>query len=248
MINGKTIVVVMPAYNAANTLGKTLRDLPSSVVDDVIVVDDCSTDDTSRIAADLGIRHIIRHPKNRGYGGNQKTCYRAALDLGADVVVMVHPDYQYDPRLVTAMASMIAEGVFDAVLGSRILGPGALQGGMPFYKYVANRLLTAFQNTLIPYKLSEYHTGYRAFSRQVLETLPLHCNDDDFVFDNQMLVQVISGGYSIGELTCPTRYLPDSSSISFSRSMKYGLAVVATTVEFKLAQLGLCKSKRFPRP
>lgn len=248
MINDKKIVVVMPAFNAANTLGKTFHALPAGVVDEVILVDDCSTDDTARIAAELGIRHVIRHPTNRGYGGNQKTCYKLALDLGADVVVMVHPDYQYEPKLVTAMSSMIAEGVFDAVLGSRILGPGALKGGMPLYKYIANRLLTAFQNLLIPYKLSEYHTGYRAFSRKVLETLPLDQNSDDFVFDNQMLVQIIGAGYSIGEVSCPTRYMEDSSSINLPRSVTYGLAVIATTLEYKLSRMGLLKSKRFTIP
>ena len=248
MINGRKVVVVMPAFNAASTLARTYGELPAGVVDEVIVVDDCSTDDTARIAAELGIAHIVRHPVNRGYGGNQKTCYRTALELGADVVVMVHPDYQYEPRLVTAMSSMIAEGVFDAVLGSRILGTGAVKGGMPVYKYIANRLLTAFQNLLIPYKLSEYHTGYRAFARTILETLPLDANSDDFVFDNQMLVQIIGAGYSIGEVTCPTRYMEDSSSISFRRSIAYGLAVIATTLEYRLARLGWIKSRRFPAP
>ena len=242
MINGKKVIVVMPAFNAASTLARTYRELPAGVVDD------CSTDDTATIAAELGIAHVIRHPENRGYGGNQKTCYRTALDLGADVVVMVHPDYQYEPRLVTAMSSMIAEGVFDAVLGSRILGTGAVKGGMPIYKYIANRALTAFQNLLIPYKLSEYHTGYRAFARRILETLPLEENSDDFVFDNQMLVQIIGKGYSIGEVTCPTRYMEDSSSISFRRSVRYGLAVVATTLEYRLARLGWISSRRFPAP
>ncbi len=245
MINGKNIAVVMPAYNASRTLDRTLRDLPSCV-DEIILVDDCSTDDTFEVAKRLGIPNVIRHPTNRGYGGNQKTCYRTALELGADIVVMVHPDYQYEPRLVTAMSSMIAEGVYDAVLGSRVIGPGVLKGGMPFYKYVANRLLTAFQNILVPYKLSEYHSGFRAFSRSVLASLPLDANSEDFVFDNQMLLQIIGAGYSIGEVSCPTRYLEDSSSINFRRSVRYGLAVIATTIEYKLSRLRLRPSKRFP--
>jgi glycosyltransferase involved in cell wall biosynthesis len=245
MINEKKIVVVMPAYNAEKTLAKTYNDLPMDVIDDVIVVDDCSTDNTAELAKKLGIKHVIRHEKNRGYGGNQKTCYKAALDLNADVVVMVHPDYQYEPKLVTAMSSMLIEGVFDAVLGSRILGPGALVGGMPIYKYIANRLLTAFQNIMVSYKLSEYHTGYRAFSREILETLPLDQNSEDFIFDNQMLVQIIGAGYSIGEVTCPTRYMEDSSSINLQRSIKYGLSVILTTFEYKLVKLGVLKSKRF---
>lgn len=247
MINGRKIVVVMPAYNAEQTLEKTYHALPHDTVDEVIVVDDASSDRTSEVAAQLPNVHVVRHESNRGYGANQKTCYSKALELGADAVVMVHPDYQYEPRLVTAMASMIANGVYDAVLASRILGTGALAGGMPFYKYVANRLLTAYQNFLIPYKLSEYHSGYRAFSKEVLEKLPLEENSDDFVFDNQMLVQVIVNGFSMGELSCPTRYMPDSSSISLARSIKYGLGVLTTTLEYKFSQLGLRKSARFPR-
>lgn len=246
MINNKTIVVVMPAYNAAKTLEKTYRSLPHDVVDHVILVDDASADETVKVAENLNISYTIKHERNRGYGANQKTCYNKALELGADVVVMVHPDYQYEPRLVTAMASMIAQGVYDSVIGSRILGPGALQGGMPLYKYIANRLLTAYQNFLIPYKLSEYHSGYRAFSRELLETLPLDENSDDFIFDNQMLVQIISQGFSLGEVSCPTRYLPDSSSISLMRSIKYGLAVLTTTLEYKFSQMGLLKSRKFP--
>lgn len=245
MINQKKIVVVMPAYNAEQTLAKTYHALPLDVVDEVIVVDDCSTDDTRNVAQELGIEHVVQHSRNLGYGGNQKTCYKKALELGADVIIMVHPDYQYDPRLVTAMASMVADGVFDSVLGSRILGPGALKGGMPLYRYIANRFLTAFQNILIPYKLSEYHSGYRAFSRDILEKLPLDQNSDDFVFDNQMLLQIISAGYSIGEVTCPTRYMEDSSSIDIPSSVKYGLSVLVTTLEYKLAKFGLIKSRRF---
>ncbi len=247
MINGQTIVVVMPAYNAEQTLEKTFNALPHEVIDHVIVVDDASDDHTEEVAKRLEGVHVIRHSSNKGYGANQKTCYRKALELGGDVVVMVHPDYQYEPRLVTAMASMIAQGVYDAVIASRILGTGALAGGMPLYKYIANRLLTAYQNFLIPFKLSEYHSGYRAFSRTVLENLPLDRNSDDFIFDNQMLVQVVAHGFSMGEVSCPTRYMKDSSSISLARSIKYGLGVLLTTLEYKFSQLGLRKSERFAR-
>lgn len=247
MISGKKVVVVMPAYNAEKTLEKTYRALPHDIVDHVVVVDDASGDRTIDVAKNLNRTEIISHPENLGYGANQKSCYKKALELGADVVVMVHPDYQYDPRLVTAMSSMIATGVYDCVIASRILGTGALKGGMPIYKYIANRLLTAYQNFLIPFKLSEYHSGYRAFSGDVLRTLPLDENSDDFIFDNQMLVQVISHGYSMGEVSCPTRYLTDSSSINLSRSIKYGLSVLVTTLEYKLSQFGILRSKRFPR-
>jgi glycosyltransferase involved in cell wall biosynthesis len=247
MISGKKVVVVMPAYNAEKTLEKTYQALPHDIVDHVVVVDDASGDRTIDVAKELNIAAVVRHPNNLGYGANQKSCYKKALELEADVVVMVHPDYQYDPRLVTAMSSMIASGVYDCVIASRILGTGALKGGMPIYKYIANRLLTAYQNFLIPFKLSEYHSGYRAFSRDVLQTLPLDENSDDFIFDNQMLVQVISQGFSMGEVSCPTRYLADSSSISIARSIRYGLAVLVTTLEFKLSQIGILKSDRFPR-
>jgi glycosyltransferase involved in cell wall biosynthesis len=212
------------------------------VADDVIVVDDASHDDTAAIARRLGL-HLVVHARNRGYGGNQKTCYTEALSRGADIVVMVHPDYQYSPKLIAAMASMIASGEFDVVLGSRILGIGALAGGMPFYKYVSNRFLTAFQNLLVGHKLSEYHTGYRAWSREVLTTLPLLFNSDDFVFDNQMLAQAIFRRFRIGEISCPTRYFPEASSINFRRSSVYGLGVLATSVRFRLQRLGLA---RFP--
>jgi len=235
----------MPAYNAVKTIEKTYRELPLDIIDNVILVDDCSFDDTSTKAKDLGIQHVIHHDANKGYGANQKTCYKAALDVGADVIIMVHPDYQYEPRLVTAMASLVAHEVFDCVLGSRILGPGALKGGMPVYKYVANRMLTFYQNLIIPYKLSEYHTGYRAFSKSILVNLPLDQNSDDFIFDNQMLLQIIGAGYSIGEVTCPTRYTEDTSSINFIRSIQYGLAVLTTTLEYKLAKYNIINSKRF---
>lgn len=235
----------MPAYNAEITINKTYLELPHDAVDDVILVDDFSNDKTAEVAEKLGIKHVIKHTKNMGYGANQKTCYRKALELGADVIVMVHPDYQYNPKLVTAMASLIAQDIFDCTLGSRILGTGALKGGMPVYKYFANRFLTAYQNILIPYKLSEYHTGFRAFSRKVIETLPLEENSDDFIFDNQMLIQIIGAGFSIGEITCPTRYMEDSSSINFTRSIKYGLGVIINTLEYKLTKFGLIKSKRY---
>lgn len=238
MLNGKKVVVVMPAYNAEKTLEMTYNELPFEIVDDVVLVDDASRDRTSEISRSIGI-HTVVHTYNMGYGGNQKTCYRTALELGADIVIMVHPDYQYTPRLVPAMASMIAYGEFDAVLASRILGTGALRGGMPFYKYVANRFLTLFENIMLGHKLSEYHTGYRAFSRQILERLPLDRNSDDFVFDNQMLAQTIWFGYRIGELTCPTKYFEDASSINFRRSVIYGLGVLKTSLQFRLKKWGL---------
>ncbi|MBW2645342.1 MAG: glycosyltransferase family 2 protein [Deltaproteobacteria bacterium] len=244
MLKGKKVVVVMPAYNAEMTLLKTYEEIPKDIVDDVILVDDQSRDRTAKVARSLGINTIV-HSKNLGYGGNQKTCYKEALKLGADIVIMVHPDYQYTPKLITAMVSLIAEGLFDCVLGSRILGVGALKGGMPLYKYVANRVLTLVQNFLLEYKLSEYHTGYRAFSRKLLETLPLENNDDDFVFDNQMLSQIIYAGFSIGEISCPTLYMDDSSSISFQRSVVYGIGVIKTSVAFRLHRWGLCRNRLF---
>ena len=244
MVNGKKVVVVMPAYNAEKTLEKTYGEIPFEVVDDVILVDDASRDRTPEIARRMGIRTIV-HEKNLGYGGNQKSCYRAALELGADIVIMVHPDYQYTPRLIPAMASMIAYGEFDTVLASRILGTGALEGGMPPYKYVANRLLTLFENLMLSHKLSEYHTGFRAFSREILERLPLHSNSNDFVFDNQMLAQIVWFGYRIGELTCPTRYFEDASSINFRRSVAYGLGVLKTSLQFRLQKWGVYSSPIF---
>ncbi|MGA2151468.1 MAG: glycosyltransferase family 2 protein [Geobacteraceae bacterium] len=245
MLNGKKIVVVMPAYNAEKTLKDTYNDIPFEIVDDVILVDDASRDRTSEVARNMGI-HTIVHENNLGYGGNQKSCYRAALELGADIVIMLHPDYQYTPKLIPAMVSMIAYGEFDAVLGSRILGIGALQGGMPLYKYIANRVLTLFENLLLGHKLSEYHTGYRAFSREILERLPLEKNSNDFVFDNQMLAQIIWFGYRIGELSCPTKYFEDASSINFRRSVAYGLGVLKTAVQFRLQKWGVARSAIFP--
>ncbi len=225
MIEGKKIVVVLPAYQAGKTLERTVAEIPRGVVDEIILVDDASNDDTVAVGRRLGLRTFV-HPKNLGYGGNQKTCYREALALGADIVVMLHPDYQYSPRLVGAMAHMVASGHYDVVLGSRILAQSALAGGMPFYKYVANRFLTATQNLVMGQKLSEYHTGYRAFSRAVLETLPLDRNSNDFIFDNQMLCQAVRYGFRIGEISCPTRYFAEASSINFRRSVVYGLGVL----------------------
>jgi glycosyltransferase involved in cell wall biosynthesis len=239
MIAGSKIVVVMPAYNAGRTLERTVSEVPD-IVDDIIVVDDRSSDETVEVAHKLGL-HTIRHEQNRGYGGNQKTCYLEALRRGADVVVMVHPDYQYTPKLIPALASCITSGLYDVALGSRILGGRALAGGMPLYKYVANRLLTATENLLIGAKLSEYHTGYRAFSRKVLETLPLNENGDDFVFDNQMLVQIAYFGFHIAEVTCPTLYFEDASSINFKRSVKYGLGVLNAGAQFRLKKMGLAR-------
>jgi len=244
VLNGKKVVVVLPAYNAAKTLEMTYREIPFEFVDDVVLVDDASRDDTAEVARRLGICTVI-HPKNRGYGGNQKTCYKTALDLGADIVVMLHPDYQYTPNLIVAMSSMIAYGEFDAVLASRILGIGALKGGMPLYKYLANRGLTLVENLLLGHKLSEYHTGYRAFSRELLQGLPLESNSDDFVFDNQMLAQVVWFGYRIGEVSCPTKYFEDASSINFRRSVVYGLGVLKTAAQFRLGKLGLLKPAIF---
>lgn len=230
MINSKSVAVVLPAYNASKTLERTYDEIPREVVDLVILVDDASKDDTREVARRIGIEHIIAHESNKGYGGNQKTCYEAALDLGADIVIMLHPDYQYTPKLITAMASIIAEGLYPVVLGSRILGGGALRGGMPIYKYIANRLLTAFQNLCTGAKLSEYHTGYRAFSADVIRRLPLEQNSDNFIFDNQMLSQILLRNYSIGEITCPTRYFAEASSIRLLPSAIYGLGVIKVSL------------------
>ena len=243
MINGKRIAVVMPAYNAEKTLEQTVREL-SDVVDVKILVDDSSKDQTAELSRKLGVQTFI-HDANYGYCRNQQTCYREALAAGADIVVMVHPDYQYTPSLVPAMAGMIASGVYDMVLGSRILGGGALKGGMPFYKYVANRLLTAFQNLFLGVKLSEYHTGFRAYSRELLEALPLLENSDDFVFDNQMIAQAVMFGFRIGEISCPTKYFEEASSINFKRSVKYGFGVLATTLSFAAHKMGMIRVARF---
>lgn len=243
MINGKRVAVVLPAFNAENTLADTVRELPD-LVDVRILVDDGSSDSTVGLARDLGLL-VFAHDRNYGYGRNQQTCYREALAEGADVVVMVHPDYQYTPLLVTAMASMVAYGVYDVVLGSRIIAGQALRGGMPRYKYVANRLLTAFENVFLGVKLSEYHTGYRAFSRAVLTTLPLLENADDFVFDNQILAQCAHFGFRIGEVSCPTKYFPEASSINFRRSVKYGFGVIATTLQYALQRMGLMRFRIF---
>ena len=246
VLNGKRVVVVLPAYNAAKTLERTLSEVPPGIVDAFLLVDDASQDDTIEVARRLGIPYFV-HPKNRGYGANQKTCYTEALKRGADIVIMLHPDYQYTPRLIGAMAWLVASGEFDVVLGSRILGTGAIRGGMPRYKYVANRFLTAFENILLGSKLSEFHTGFRAFSREVLERLPLEENSDDFVFDNQMLAQAVFFDFKIGEITCPTRYFAEASSINFRRSVKYGLGVMRTAVQFRLHRWGLLRCPLFAR-
>jgi len=244
MLAGKRVAVVLPAYNAARTLERTYAEIPLDVVDDVILTDDGSRDDTVALSQRLGITTLV-HDRNRGYGANQKTCYAAALERGADIVVMLHPDYQYSPKLVTAMASMIVSGHYDVVLGSRILGRGALKGGMPPYKYVANRLLTLVENILLGLKLSEYHSGYRAWSRQVLQALPLERCSDDFVFDNEMLAQAAFAGFEIGEISCPTRYFDEASSINFKRSVIYGFGVLGTALAFRLARWKLQSSPLF---
>ena len=244
MIRNKKIVVVLPAYNAEKTLETTYREIPFDIVDEVLLVDDASKDNTVRVAQQLGIR-VIEHEKNLGYGGNQKTCYTAALHLNADIIVMLHPDYQYTPKLISAMAFLLESGEFDVVLGSRILGGKAMSGGMPLYKYISNRFLTLAQNILMNAKLSEYHTGYRAFTRAVLETLPLHKNSNDFVFDNEMLSQILYAGFRVGEITCPAKYFADASSINFSRSVQYGLGCLRTSLQFRLSKMGLIHSPIF---
>ena len=248
MIDGKKIVVIMPAYNASKTLAATYAEIPFDIVDEVVLVDDCSNDKTPEVARQLGIQHIIEHPKNIGYGGNQKTCYKKALDLGADIVVMVHPDYQYTPKLIPSMSFLIAQELYQVVLGSRILGKGALRGGMPLYKYFFNRLLTAFENVMVGAKLSEYHTGYRAFSRKVLEEINFASNSDDFIFDNQVLSQVIFAGYEIGEITCPTKYFGEASSINFRRSVKYGFGVILTSWMHFFQRIGWAKFEMYRHP
>lgn len=246
MIHGKKVVVVLPAYRAEKTLKQTCDDIPMDVVDEVLLVDDASADNTVEMAHKLGLT-VFEHNENLGYGANQKTCYQEALRIGADIVVMLHPDYQYDPRLVTSMAAMVGSGVYDVVLGSRILGNTALRGGMPIHKYISNRFLTFVQNLLLGTKLSEFHTGYRAFSRQVLETLPLLANSDDFVFDNQMLVQTVAGKFRIGEISCPTKYFPEASSINFRRSVIYGVGVLGMSVLYRLWKWRLAKSRLFSK-
>lgn len=245
MIHGKRIIVVLPAYNAAKTLKQTFDEIPMDIVDDVILVDDASKDNTSVLAKELGIQNVITHDHNLGYGGNQKTCYTKALELQADIVVMLHPDYQYTPKLLRAMCSMIADEVYPVAFGSRILGNGSLKGGMPYYKYVANRFLTAFQNIMLGQKLSEYHTGYRAFSAEVLRAIHFQKNSNDFVFDNEIIAQVFMAQFEIGELTCPTRYFEEASSINFGRSVTYGLGVLRVCFEFRLHKWKLKKSKLF---
>src|SRR6516162_8424547 len=244
MLANMKIIVVLPAYNAAETLQQTYDEIPHDIVDEIILIDDASKDATVEVAQSLGIT-TVRHDRNRGYGSNQKTCYTAALARGADIVVMLHPDYQYTPKLVTAMASMIASEQFDVVLASRILGGGALDGGMPLYKYVSNRFLTLYENIMISQKLSEYHTGYRAWSRDVLEKLPLQNNSEDFIFDNQMLAQCAYFGFRIGEISCPTKYFADASSINFKRSVVYGLGVLKTSIQYRMQRMGLITSPLF---
>ncbi len=247
MYKGKKVVVVLPAYNAAKTLEQTYREIPFDLVDDVILCDDHSRDNTVEKARELGIRHVIVHERNKGYGGNQKSLYNKALEIGGDIVIMLHPDYQYTPKLIPAMVNIIGEELYPVVLGSRILGMGALRGGMPLYKYVANRFLTFVQNLLVRYKLSEYHTGYRAFSRQVLETINYEQNSDDFVFDNEMLSQIIYAGFDIAEVTCPTKYFEEASSINFRRSVKYGLGVLRVSLGHFFQRLGFVNLPMYRR-
>ncbi|GAA4022869.1 glycosyltransferase family 2 protein [Flavobacterium cheonhonense] len=245
MINQKKIIVVLPAYNAGKTLSDTYNEIPFEIVDEVILVDDNSNDNTKEIAKQLGIKHIISHEKNLGYGGNQKSCYNKALEIGGDIIIMLHPDYQYTPKLIHSMSYLIANEVYPVVIGSRILGKGALKGGMPLYKYVANRFLTLFQNILMNQKLSEYHTGYRAYSRAVLEQIDFNKNSNDFIFDNQFIAQIFHKGFEIAEITCPTKYFEDASSINFSRSLKYGLGVIKISIQYFLSKIGIHKATIF---
>ncbi len=239
MILGKKLIVVLPAYNAEKTLKQTYDEIPFDIVDELVLVDDNSNDNTLEVARQLNITHIVKHEKNKGYGGNQKSCYNKAKELDADIVIMLHPDYQYTPKLIYSIAYLIANGLYPVVFGSRILGKGALKGGMPWYKYVANRLLTLFQNILLDQKLSEYHTGYRAFSKEVLDQVDYEANSDDFIFDNQMIAQIFNEGFSIAEITCPTKYFEDASSINFRRSAIYGMGVLKVSVEYRLAKWGI---------
>jgi len=245
MINGKKLVVVLPAYNAGLTLKQTYDEIPFDIVDEVVLVDDASRDNTAENARLIGIQHVIIHPKNRGYGGNQKSCYAKALELGADIIIMLHPDYQYTPKLIAPMAGIIANDLYPAVYGSRILGKGALKGGMPMYKYIANRCLTLFQNIVIGQKLSEYHTGYRAFDKQIFDKIDIETNSDDFIFDNQMTAQIFMAGFEIGEVTCPTKYFKEASSINFKRSSVYGFGVIGVSIQYRLQKWGLGKFKIF---
>lgn len=243
MYRGKKVAVVMPAFNAGLTLEQSFNEVPHDIADEIILVDDASSDNTAALAAALGIKHIIKHQINTGYGGNQKTCYTKALELNCDIIVMLHPDYQYTPLLITAMVSIIANGVYPVVFGSRILGKGALKGGMPLYKYISNRFLTLVQNFLMNQKLSEYHTGYRAYSSEVLRNISYSRNSDDFIFDNQVIAQIFSKGYEIAEITCPTKYFSEASSIKFSRSIKYGFGVLTVSLRYFLHKTGLVKWK-----
>ncbi len=245
MINNKKIIVVLPAYNAEKTLEQTYNEIPFEIVDNVILTDDLSNDDTVSEAERIGIKHIIKHDENKGYGANQKSCYNKALELGADIVVMLHPDYQYTPKLIHSLTYLIANEVYPVAVGSRILGKGALKGGMPWYKYIANRFLTLFQNILMNQKLSEYHTGYRAFSKEVLESINYNINSDDFIFDNQMLAQIFFKGFEIAEVTCPTKYFEEASSINLSRSIKYGIGVLVVSVSYFFNKIGLGRNKIF---
>ncbi len=247
MINNKIITVVLPAYNAENTLEQTYREIPADIVDNVVLVDDLSSDKTIEKARELGIKHIIEHSENKGYGGNQKTCYNKALELNSDIIVMLHPDYQYSPRLIHSMCYLIANGVYEVVLGSRILGRGAIKGGMPVYKYIANRMLTFIQNLLMNQKLSEYHTGYRAFTRNVLQSVNYKENSDDYIFDNQVIAQIFYMGFEIAEITCPTKYFSEASSINFRRSIRYGLGVLLNSIMYFLQKAGIFKFKMFKK-
>ena len=247
MIKDKKIVVVLPAYNAEKTLKQTYDEIPFSIVDEVILVDDLSSDETVRVGKEIGIKHIIKHEKNKGYGANQKSCYNKALEIGADIVIMLHPDYQYTPQLIPSMCHLIVNNVYSVVIGSRILGKGALKGGMPIYKYLANRFLTLWQNFFMCQKLSEYHTGYRAFSKEVLQKINYNINSDDFIFDNQMLAQIFYAKYEIAEITCPTKYFEEASSINFKRSAKYGLGVLAVSVAYFLQKIKIGKFKIFSK-
>jgi glycosyltransferase involved in cell wall biosynthesis len=248
MYKGKKVVVVLPAYNAALTLEKTYAEIPFDLVDEVVLCDDASRDNTADLAHEIGINHVITHESNKGYGGNQKSLYNKALELGGDIIIMLHPDYQYTPKLIPAMVNIIGDELYPVVLGSRILGKGALQGGMPLYKYVANRALTLTQNLLVNYKLSEYHTGYRAFSREVLENINFNQNSDDFVFDNEMLSQIIYAGFDIAEVTCPTKYFEEASSINFARSAKYGMGVLRVSLSHFAQRLGLARLRMYESP